>query len=79
MVFGLDAQFSEESLIQRVNADLANNLGNCFSRTLTMIEKYCGGCIPEPGEPGPEEQGMKDHLLQVRKTVSQEVRIFTRP
>jgi methionyl-tRNA synthetase len=74
MVFGLDAQFSEENLIQRVNADLANNLGNCFSRTLTMIEKYCGGAIPEPGAPGPEEQEMKDHLLQVRQTVSQEVR-----
>ncbi len=74
MVFGLDAQFSEESLIQRVNADLANNLGNCFSRTLTMIEKYCGGGIPEPGELGPEEQSAKDLLLQVGQTVRQQVR-----
>jgi methionyl-tRNA synthetase len=39
-----------------------------------MIEKYCGGAIPEPGKPGPEEQGMKDHLDQVRETVIQEVR-----
>jgi methionyl-tRNA synthetase len=74
MVFGLDAQFSEEGLIQRVNADLANNLGNCFSRTLTMIEKYCGGGIPKPRELGPEEQAMKDQLLQVRQTVSGELR-----
>ena len=43
MSFGLDASFSEEALVERVNADLANNLGNLVSRTLNLVEKLCGG------------------------------------
>ncbi|MBA4394435.1 MAG: methionine--tRNA ligase [Desulfobacca sp.] len=73
MVFGLDAHFSEEAMIQRINADLANNLGNCFSRSLTMIEKYCQGTVPKPEEMGPAEEGLKAHVLQVQETVKLEV------
>ncbi|MDI3492737.1 MAG: methionyl-tRNA synthetase [Desulfomicrobiaceae bacterium] len=50
MSFGQDASFTEEALVQRFNADLANDLGNLFSRTLTMTHKYCGGRVPECGE-----------------------------
>ena len=47
--FGEDGVFSEEALIKRINADLANDLGNLVYRTLTMLEKHAGGRIP-PGE-----------------------------
>jgi methionyl-tRNA synthetase len=50
MSFGNDASFSEEALVGRLNADLANDLGNLFSRTLAMTHKYCGGKVPAPDQ-----------------------------
>ncbi len=46
MSFGLDASFGHDAIIARKNSDLANDLGNLFSRSLAMLQKYCDGKIP---------------------------------
>ncbi len=48
MVFGLDSSFSEEAFVQRINSDLANDLGNLESRVRTMAVKFCQGSVPDP-------------------------------
>ncbi len=50
MPLGQDANFSDEGILARFNADLANDLGNVVSRTTTMIARYCGGVVPASHE-----------------------------
>lgn len=47
--FGQDGNYSHDGIVQRINADLANDLGNLAQRSLSMIAKNCGGILPEPG------------------------------
>lgn len=47
--FGQDGSYSHEAIVQRINADLANDLGNLAQRSLSMIAKNCGGMVPTPG------------------------------
>ena len=56
MSFGVDSNFTEELMVGRINADLANNLGNLVSRTLNMVKRFAGGTVPEPGAPGDLEK-----------------------
>ncbi len=68
MSFGLDSSFSEELLVERYNSDLANDLGNLFSRVLNMLHKFCGGVVPQPDKLLPEDAD----LVQLTRAVAAE-------
>ena len=51
--FGQDGTYSHEAIVNRINADLANDLGNLAQRSLSMIHKNCDGKIPPPAESSP--------------------------
>ena len=66
MAFGLDSSFSESALVHRLNSDLANDLGNLFSRTLTMAHKYLNGVVPAVDQATETELGLtlKDDAMK---------------
>ncbi len=63
--FGQDGSFTREKMLQRLNSDLANDLGNLLSRTVSMIEKYFGGIVPEPKAEEGTDKELKELALSI--------------
>jgi len=74
VVFGQDGSFSFDALVQRYNSDLANDLGNLASRTLTMISRYFNGSVPYPSPTvarKPSDDAIKEQALAAVAEVGQ--------
>ena len=67
--FGQDGSFSREKFLQRLNSDLANDLGNLVSRTVAMIEKYNDGIIPRSNVEDTVDTSLKEMALSVADKV----------
>lgn len=73
MALGADSSFSNENMIVRINSDLANGLGNLVSRTIAMIIKYFGGCIPDDREESELDFPLIDLAINLYATVDKYV------
>lgn len=71
VAFGSDGDFSHDRVINRINADLANGLGNLAQRTLSMIAKNCDAKVPAYGAFTPEDSAL---LLAAQKTMLEDAR-----
>ena len=72
VAFGQDGEVTYEALIDRVNADLADGLGNLASRTLTMVKNYFGGLPPRVFGADPEAQDVRDTVLRAKRRFDDE-------
>ena len=74
--FGSDGNFSNELLIQTINMDLANDLGNLVSRTTAMVEKYFGGTLPTERENSDADCDLKQMVSTLRDRYETEMERF---
>jgi methionyl-tRNA synthetase len=74
--FGSDGNFSNELLINTINTDLANNLGNLVSRTTAMTEKYFGGTLPEDREESEADSELIEMINSVRGRYEKQIDAF---
>ncbi len=74
--FGSDGNFSNELLIQTINMDLANDLGNLVSRTTAMVEKYFGGTLPAERESSDADDDLKQMASTLRDRYEAEMEHF---
>lgn len=65
--FGSDGNFSWEALVGRINADLANDLGNLVHRSSAMMKKYYKGVVPEPGPERPLDAALREDAANTRR------------
>ncbi|MGI5901448.1 MAG: methionine--tRNA ligase [Desulfitobacteriia bacterium] len=73
MQWGADGYYSEDDLVERLNSDLANDLGNFISRTLAMIVKYKEGILPAPGATTELERDLQDLSKKVKNAVEEKM------
>jgi methionyl-tRNA synthetase len=73
--FGNDGDFSHKSAIRRVNADLANGIGNLAQRTLTLIQKNCAAAVPEPGAFTDQDKALLDTAYGLWRAVEGDLRL----
>ncbi|MBQ2211480.1 MAG: methionine--tRNA ligase, partial [Ruminococcus sp.] len=69
MALGSDSSFSNEIMINRINSDLANGLGNLVSRTVAMVEKYFGGTLPSERQAGEFDEDLINEATSLRAKV----------
>ncbi|HCI59538.1 MAG TPA: methionine--tRNA ligase [Ruminococcus sp.] len=69
MALGADSSFSNEIMINRINSDLANGLGNLVSRTVAMVEKYFGGTLPTERESGEFDDDLIETATALRAKI----------
>ena len=74
--FGQDGNFTNEVMLKRMNFDLANDLGNLVSRTVTMIEKYCGGIVPEAKTNDEIDDDLRNIAISARAKVEKDMDKF---